>query len=86
MSAAKTEAMEASDTQPEDIRVSECSEREDQLLLESGEASNSDENYSKDSKSEEYDELPEGDRVNYHGRKVGNWKLHYCVNEKLNIK
>ena len=47
------------------------------LLLEFGDASNSDANNSKDSKSEEEDELPEGARVNRYGRKVGNWRLRY---------
>ena len=42
-----------------------------------GDASNSDANNSKDSKSEEEDELPEGARVNRYGRKVGNWRLRY---------
>ena len=46
-------------------------------LLEFGDASNSDENDSKDGETEEEDELPEGARVNRYGRKIGNWRLHY---------
>ena len=45
--------------------------------MEFGDASNSGENDSKDSESEEKDELPEGARVNRYGRKVGNWRLRY---------
>ena len=79
LSAAETAATEDSDTQSEDddVSVSEDSESEDVLPLEFGDASNSDENDSKDSKSEEEDELPEGARVNRYGRKVGNWRLRY---------
>ena len=79
MSAAETVATEGSDTQSkdEDVSVSEESESEDELLLEFGDASNSGENDSKDSKSEEEDQLPKGARVNRCGRKVGNWRLRY---------
>ena len=81
MSAAKIAATEDSDTQSEDddvSSVSEDSESEDELLLEFGDAINSDENDSaKDSESEEEDELSEVARVNCYGRKVGNWRLHY---------
>ena len=59
----ETAAMEASDTQSEDDWFSvEGSESEDELLLEFGDANNSDENDLKDSESEEEDELSEGDR------------------------
>lgn len=81
MSAAETAAMEASDTQSEDdVCVSgEGSESEDELLLEFGDASNSDENDSKDSKNEEEDELPEGDFffLDRYGRREGSWRLRY---------
>ena len=67
------------DTQSEDddVSVSEDSESEDELLVEFGDASNSDKNDTKDSENEEEDELPEGARVNRFGRKVGNWRLRY---------
>ena len=60
LSAAETAATEHWDTQSEndDVSVSEDSESEDELLLEFGDASNSDENDSKDSESEEKDDLP----------------------------
>ena len=78
LSAAETAATEDSETQSEDdVSVSEDSESDDELLLEFGDASNSDENDSKDSESEEEDELPEGARVNRYGRKVGNWRWRY---------
>ena len=78
VSAAETAALEASDTQSEDdVSVSEGSEREDELLLEFGDASDSDENDPKDSESEEEHELPVGDRVNRYGRRVGNWRLRF---------
>ena len=79
LSAAETSATEDSDTQSEhdDVSVREDSESDDELLLEFGDASYSNENDSKDSKSEEEDELPEGARVNRYGRKVGNWRLRY---------
>ena len=72
LSAAETAATEDLDTQSEDddFSVSEDSESEDELLLEFGDASNSDKNDSKDSESEEEDKLPEGARVNRYGRKV----------------
>ena len=57
-------------------------ESQDELLLEFVDAINSDENDSKDSESEEEDELPQGATVNHNGRKVGNWRLRYskrCV-------
>ena len=52
LSAAETAATEDSDTQSEDdvVSGSEDSESEDELLLEFGDARNSDENDSKDSK------------------------------------
>ena len=57
LSAAETAATEDSDTQPgdDDVSVIEDSESEDErhVLLEFGDASNSDENNSKDSKSED---------------------------------
>ena len=59
------------------MSASEDSESKDELLLEFGDASNSDENDSKDSKSEEENELPEGARVNRYGRNVSNWMLRY---------
>ena len=79
MSAAETAATEDLDTQSEDDDVSgsKDSESEDELLVEFGDASNSGENDSKESESEEKDELPEGARVNRYGRKVGNWRLRY---------
>ena len=79
MSAAETAATEDLDTQSEDDDVSgsKDSESEDELLVEFGDASNSGENDSKDSKSEEKDELPEGARVKRYGRKVSNWRLRY---------
>ena len=69
VSAAETAAVEALDTQS----VS------DELLLELWDASNSDENDSKDSESEEEDELPVGNRANCYGRRVGNWRLQYSM-------
>ena len=39
--------------------------------------SNSDEDDSKDSESEEKDELPEGARVNRCDGKLGDWRLRY---------
>ena len=65
--------MEASDIQSEDndASVSECSEDEDDLLLDFGDASNSEENDSKDSESEEEGDLPVEDRVNRCGRRLG---------------
>ena len=79
LSAAETAATEDSDTQSEDddVSVSENSESKDELLLEFGDASNSDENDSKDSESEGEDELSEGATVNRYGRRVGNWRLRY---------
>ena len=58
LSAAETAATEDSETQLEDddVRVSEDSKSEDELLLEFGDASNSDENDSKYSESEEEDQ------------------------------
>jgi len=56
LSAAETAAREDSDTpqsEDDDVSFSEDSESEDQLLLEFGDVSNSDENDSKDSKSED---------------------------------
>ena len=64
-------------SEDDDVSVSEDSESEDELLLEFGDASNSDENDAKDRESEEADELPEGARGNRYGRKVGNWRLRY---------
>ena len=56
-SAAETAATEDSDTQSEDdVSVREDSGSEDELLLEFGDASNSDKNDSKDSKSEKEDQ------------------------------
>ena len=65
--------MEASDIQSEDndVSVSEGSEDEDDLLLDFGDASNSEENDSKDSESEEEGDLPVEDRVNRYGRRLG---------------
>ena len=79
MSAAETAATEDLDTQSEDDDVSgsKDSESEDEPLVEFGDASNSGENDSKDSESEEKDELPEGARVKRYGRKVGNCRLRY---------
>ena len=78
MSSAETAAMEDSDTQSEDdVSVRENSESKDELLLEFGDAYNSNENDSKDSESEGEDELPKEARVNHYGRKVGNWRLRY---------
>ena len=59
------------------VSVSEVSGSEDELLLEFGDASDSEENDSDDSEREEENELPEGDRVNRYGRKVGNWRWRY---------
>ena len=79
LSAAEAAATEDSDTQSEDddVSVSEDSESGDELLVEFGDASNSDKNDTKDSENEEEDKLPEGARVNRFGRKVGNWRLRY---------
>ena len=79
LSPAETAATEDSETRSEDddVSVREDSESEDEPLLEFGDASNPDENDSKDSESEEEDELPEGARVNRYGRKVGNWRWRY---------
>ena len=77
MSASEIAATEDSDTQSEDdVSVSEDSESKDELLLEFGDASNSHENDSKDSESEEEDELPKGARVNCYGRKLA---IEGCV-------
>lgn len=78
LSAAETATVEASDTQSEDdyVSVSESSDDVDDLLLEVGDASNSDENRSKDSESEEGGDLSVGDR-NRHGRRVGIWRFRY---------
>ena len=57
------------------LSVSEGSGSEHELLLEFGDASNSDENEPKESEIEDEDELPVGDWVNSYGRRVGNWRL-----------
>lgn len=70
--------MEASDTQSEDDDVSKGSESEGEVLFEFGNASNSDENDSKNSEAEEREEeLPVGGRVNCYGRRVSNCRLRY---------
>jgi len=86
LSAAETAATEDSNTQSDDDDVSDSkdSEREDELLLEFGDANNSDENDSKNSESEEEDQLSEGARVNRYGRKgaatnVSQYWLRKCI-------